>query len=114
MEEFKEAIKKLDNVFSKLIRKAKYCKRCASMAGVEPAHIFVRKNLSVRWNEDNVLPLCHRCHLWAHRRQKEFKEWVKKLYGEVKWNALELRANTIKKWTVDELKELYIFLNEKL
>jgi hypothetical protein len=114
MKEQKNLIKKLDKVCGDIIRKTKYCKVCGIITIPDPAHIFGRKCLSVRWELENIVPLCHEHHLKAHKNQKAFKDYMKRVYGEEKFQKLELRANTAKHWTIEELKELYIILDEKL
>lgn len=110
----KSIIIKLDRIFSLIVRKAKRCKICATTEGVEPAHVFGRENLSVRWDFDNAVPLCRRCHSWAHRNIKKFKDIVRKMYGDKRYEALELKANTPRKYTDTELEELYATLEKAL
>ena len=111
MDERKALIKQLDSVYSQVIRKSKYCKKCATTSGVEPAHIFSRSCMSVRWDLDNSIPLCRKCHSWTHRNTKQFKDWVRKLYGDERYDNLVINANSIKKFTIDELKILQEKLN---
>ena len=102
---------KLDKVFSLIIREYGSCEKCGKRDGLQCAHIFSRSNLAVRWDTDNAWCLCAGCHLyWAHKNPVEFTEWTKNRMGEEKYQALRVKANTIKKWTDIELSQLYISL----
>jgi len=100
----KNLISRLDALVSQIVRKNR-CKRCASWAS-EPAHVFGRKNLSVRWDFDNVIPLCRRCHGWAHGHEEKFKEFVRMIFGDERYDKLVLKANSVKIWTEGELLQL--------
>lgn len=70
-------IKKLDKLFSEKIRSVGFCQHCGKKSGLQCAHIFSRKNYSIRWDEENAVCLCLRCHLyWAHKEPVEFTKWV--------------------------------------
>lgn len=85
------------------------CQRCKRWSAVfDPAHIFSRQYKSTRWVTDNVLKLCHECHLWAHANPREFERFVRDLLGDDKYERLRSRAKTeIVKANVKEIvKEL--------
>ena len=66
-------------------------------AGLHCAHVFSRRNKSVRWDEDNAYALCFSCHLWAHGNPTLFYEWVIERMGQDGYDALRRRANTTTK-----------------
>ena len=71
-------IKKLDTLFAAKVREIGFCQHCGSKNNLQCAHIFSRKNLSVRWDPENAVCFCYRCHFyWAHRNPIEYTEWVK-------------------------------------
>lgn len=105
------ALKKaLDKEFGRIVRARGMCAKCqkgAEEVGLQCAHIFSRKNMSVRWDFENALSLCWRCHFhWAHKEPIQFYEFVEEYLGVVRFAQLKFRAKQIKKWTRDELEEL--------
>lgn len=69
--------KKLDKLFSEKIRSLGFCQKCGTTRNLQCAHIFSRKNLSIRWDEENAVCLCLKDHLyWAHKEPVEFSKWV--------------------------------------
>jgi len=102
-------IRKLDTRFSRFIRNRDgKCLHCDSTENLQNAHIFTRKDKSVRWDEDNCITLCYRCHFyWAHRDPIEFTYFVA---GIRDLDALRLKANKpriFKAWELEELIERY-------
>ena len=70
--------KKLDKLFSLKVRSVGKCERCGSTSNLQCAHVYSRKNLSIRWDLENAVCLCLKDHLyWAHKEPIEFTEWVK-------------------------------------
>lgn len=100
-----------DKLFSQWIRSEGYCEWCGVQRPPErlhAAHIFTRRYLVTRWHQDNCLALCPKCHFKAHEQPLEFAEFVKKLYGTRKYNALRRKAKTsIKKIDLDEIITKY-------
>lgn len=107
----KKTIKnKLDKLISNIVKSQGKCQKCnqkSPLVQLQTAHIFSRSNLSVRWDLDNVLCLCAKCHFWAHKNPLEFAEFVKKLLGEEKYNNLISKAHKTKKWDITELITYY-------
>jgi len=98
--------KKLDDVVRQIVRKRGSCERCGN-PNIQTAHIFSRRNLSVRWDLDNVLALCLRCHIfWAHKEPILFTEFVKEKMGTKKFNQLRKKADASKHWEIEELEDL--------
>lgn len=109
--------KKLDIVFSKLIRSKGRCERCGRRPPevvLNCSHIFSRANLSVRWDELNAKCLCAGDHFEWHQSPLEGMEWLKTIRTPEQLEELKRRANSIKQWTVGELKELLASLEKKL
>ena len=98
----------LDKLVSKLVRiRAGYkCERCGKTSPLNTAHIFSRRNLSVRWDMENVLCWCVGCHFWGHQNPILFAEYVKEKLGNEKYEELKRKSVEIKKWTIPELEEL--------
>lgn len=70
--------RKADKLFSQIVRRKGFCERCLRSSNLQCAHIVSRTNKNLRWNLDNAVCLCYRCHFhWAHRNPLEFTEWVR-------------------------------------
>lgn len=67
-----------DKLFSELIRSRGRCERCGSKNYLQCAHIYSRKFGSVRFDEENALCLCAKCHRWGHDNPLEFARFVEK------------------------------------
>lgn len=108
----KKLIKEADKLFSELVRRKGMCEKCGSVKNLQCAHVISRTNKHLRWNRDNALCLCLRCHLyWAHRSPLEFTEWFKLhfpiQYGFLMWemNKPEYALVTSMEFTVERLKD---------
>lgn len=99
--------RKLDKIVSEIVRARGYCVRCENRKTLQAAHIFSRSNRAVRWRLGNVLCLCAKCHFWSHLNPVLFTEWVRKWLGATQYNILKNNATQIKKWTIEEMEELY-------
>lgn len=116
--ERKRWIKKLDTVFSLLIRSEGRCRRCGKdnrTVKLDCSHIVGRANLAVRWDELNAKALCFRCHkIFWHGEPALAAEWLKTIRTPEELAELNRRANTVRQWTVSEMKSLHADLNAKL
>jgi len=96
----KKLIKECDRLFSLYIRKRdKFCQapNCNKPAQ-HCAHIFSRKNHSVRWYPDNAISLCYRHHIhWAHKEVMEFAEFIQKRLGKRRYDLLKAKKNNLSK-----------------
>ena len=110
----KQIIIDLDRICSDITRMSKYCKRCATTIGIESVHIFTRENISTRWDLDNIIPLCRKCHSWAHKNINNFHVYIQRIYGKNKWENLVLRSNKIAKFTIEDLNNIKLCLQKIL
>ena len=103
--ERKTLIKKLDIVISKyVIQRDGFCVQCGSPERLTCGHLFSRRLMSVRFDLDN----CH-CQCWPdnfrHGQWPEYyTAWFLKEYGQEKYLELEVKAHTLRKWSIPELK----------
>ena len=115
----------LDRAFSKFIRllSGGYCKRCWLLKLPKPykgwknldcAHFHARSKRATRWDADNVAPLCMGCHLYLDTHHYEKIEFFMEILGKERFDALDERANQIKKFSKEELKELEIEYKQKI
>jgi len=102
-------IKKIDKIVSEHVRARGSCARCgkgAEQVTLQCAHIFSRRNMSVRFDEENCLSLCFACHFhWAHREPILFTEFVKNYLGEERFSQLMMKSTMIKKWSLYDLQQ---------
>lgn len=84
------------------------------------AHIFSRSRQNTRFDPDNAICLCARCHDAFHsgkRAEKEsgiefpiFSDWIKQLFGEQKYDLLKYKSQQRgRKPNKLEIKELTKF-----
>jgi hypothetical protein len=67
----------------------------AGYTELDPAHIFNRSNLGVRWDPEDLLALCREHHTWADLHRDMFREIVKIfIIGEKQFN--KIRRNSLK------------------
>lgn len=100
--------RKLDQAVSLVVRSRGYCVKCGNKRYelLQCCHIFSRKNRSVRFDLKNVICLCAKDHFWAHQNPILFTEFVREWLGEFEYTQLKIRANTPRKFTIEELQEL--------
>ena len=103
----KSLTRKLDKLVSEKVRGQGECAWCKKNEGLECCHIFSRRYRSVRWDWDNLLCLCHSHHFYSHSNPLLFAEFVKDYLGEEKYVRLKQKARMVKKWTLEDLMELY-------
>ena len=104
----------LDAVFSDLVRERSNwtCDVCGKYfperkgSGIHASHYWGRRNRSVRWFGLNVFCHCFGCHQKLGGNPHEFKSWVFKELGEENYDALTLRANSVKKYTKGDRAEM--------
>ena len=93
----KAEIRKLDKLFSQLIRSKGYCEKCGARNDtLQCCHIFSRSKRSVRWTKLNALCLCAKCHWWAHLNPILFTEFVRQHLGKTRYELLKTKARKIK------------------
>ena len=100
---------KLDKEISRITRARGVCYKCGSQDynHLETSHIFSRKNLAIRWDLRNTLCSCDGCHFWSHANPVLFTERVKEHLGDYEYQNLKAKAILTKKWTLEEMIELY-------
>jgi len=94
--------KSLDKLFSEVIRLRAngFCEHCGlwvEFGGIDPSHYIGRANKNLRWDEDNVYGLAHKCHMHFDNHKSEYTVWVTNRLGEERFNELIAKTNTIQK-----------------
>ena len=109
-------LRKTDTIFSQYIRSRDdwKCRRCghqheAGNQGLHNSHYFSRRHEATRFDPENCIALCFPCHHhWGHGEGRpEYEKYMRSLLGTKRYNALEVRANTIQKRD-DRITLLYI------
>jgi hypothetical protein len=106
--------KKLDKITSRIIRSRGECERCMEQRyeKLQCCHIYSRVNRAVRWDFGNLFCLCASCHTYFHQHPLEFAEFTKLKLGVYRYGLLKDNANSIRKWTIEEMQELLRSYNE--
>jgi HNH endonuclease len=79
-----------DRLFSTFIRtRDGACQECHSTEGLQCAHLISRRYLATRWNDDNAVALCFRCHKRYTERPLEWDDWCASHLGEGLWSGLK-------------------------
>ena len=109
----------LDKKFSHFIRSRDdwKCQRCFKQykpptSGLHNSHFWGRRNKSVRFDPENCIALCYGCHSHFTANPVLHRMFFLRRLGEIRYNALMVRANTPKKpdyeminlWLSQELK----------
>lgn len=99
---------KLDVIFGTYIKlrdKKKGCITCGSTQNIQCGHFMSRRYNSTRYDEKNCAGQCAKCNLWGHGEQYKFGQAIDERYGKGTADILKLRAQLLKKWTIQELQE---------
>jgi hypothetical protein len=73
------------------------CNNTAVNSQLQTAHIYSRRYLKLRWDEDNALCLCAKHHMEAHHSPLVFRDVVYKLLGPEKCQRLLDKRNDLSK-----------------
>jgi len=108
------AMRTADNLFSKYIRlRDGVCQKCGTTEKLQCSHVKSRANKPVRYNDDNAMALCFRCHFyWWHKDPLAASEWMKdKWPGRYERICKVIQDNNGKKVDYDAVK---LELHDKL
>lgn len=102
--------KKCDKIFSEIIKikAGEICEETRGTDNLQCAHIIPRSYLATRWDLDNAVCLIQKRHKFYTHRPVEWRKFI----GEKRFKELEKRALNYRKWSLEELKELYGRLEE--
>jgi hypothetical protein len=110
--------KKLDNLWSKVVRSKGECELCGRKPPevvLHAHHIFSRRWYSTRWDIKNGICLCTGDHLFkAHKDVQEFSDWVQDRYGVDYIDDLRRKAHETADFTKEQKKELINNLQKML
>lgn len=97
--------KEVDDLFREVIR-GKYksiCVNCQSPYKPQVAHIISRSYYTTRWDIENAVILCLKCHMKFTSHPLEWEQWIIKRIGQEEYEALKRKALSYKKINYREL-----------
>ena len=79
------------------------------------SHIYsVGAYKKLEYDEDNIKPLCIRCHLyWWHKNPMDAKDWIETVIPKERLQRLKLRAQSNSKG-INDYKLLLVYLKQKM
>jgi len=97
--------RKADTLFSKITRKKHpKCQRCGKPA-TQIHHIYSRRHLTIRYDEDNVISCCSSCHFFVHQNPLDFTEWITQVRGKVWRENLKEKRDMYMKIDYEQILE---------
>lgn len=111
MSKIKSLEAKLDTMWSAIITSAGNCAKCGGTYNLDPHHIKRRASKSTRWDLNNGICLCSKCHtessdFSAHGTIKKFEDWICERNGELWYYELTLKSNKTVKYYENDLEEM--------
>ena len=91
--------RKLDKLWSEVVKKlaGNKCEVCGRTRSLNSHHLFSRRFMSTRYEVENGICTCVRCHFWFHQKPLPAAEWIISRRGQDWYNRLELKAKTLAK-----------------
>ena len=116
----KKLTDRLDGLCREIIRtrdgnRCQKCNKPVKNQNAHCSHVIPRsRGNALRWDLLNLKLLCFFCHIfWWHKDILSSAIWFKEKYP-VRFEYLEKRKREIKKFTTEELEDLYYNLQKKL
>ena len=109
-----------DTLFSKYVRllEGGYCRVCKKYFGLTQGlhvhHYKSRGKRSVRWDRDNACALCTYDHFKIQHNEAANTELFLNILGQERFEALLIRAETLHKYTKEEIKAIRKDLRTKI
>jgi len=105
-------LKKLDIVFSKLVRERNnyICQACCENKRedlLDCAHILGRRVVALRWHPKNATALCRSCNMFYTEHPFDWRDWCIDQMGEDLVAELRRVSNTTVNWTKALREEIY-------
>lgn len=109
--------KSLDALWSKAIRRRdKKCQVCHATEHLQAHHIFSRNNYGLRWDLENGITLCAKCHLFgnasAHKSPLLFAEFLRELKGDKWYYEMITKAKKTRGVKDVDKEAVYLLLKE--
>lgn len=101
----KVTTKKLDTLFSKLIRAVGKCHVCGTDQNLQCCHIISRRYHQTRWDLRNAIAMCRSHHVYYTYRPIEWEIYIEKSFGKKHYLALRDKAQKIGKLDHNQIYE---------
>lgn len=115
-------IEKLDRVFSRYIRlrdalpggyfRCIACDRFKPIADADCGHYHSRTHMATRYDEDNCHAECRHCNRFRADHLIGYRENLIRKIGTPRYELLNSKAHTSKKWSEWELQQLIVHYTE--
>jgi 5-methylcytosine-specific restriction endonuclease McrA len=110
---------KVDDVFSKVIRQrdgytCRACGKSRAETVIQCSHIYSRRHKATRWDLDNAVALCFKCHMDWHSNPTEARKLALTWMSGKQLAALRRKAMTPTKVRKDEKEKIYRKLKDLL
>uniref|UniRef100_A0A6M3LLM3 Putative lambda recombination protein n=1 Tax=viral metagenome TaxID=1070528 RepID=A0A6M3LLM3_9ZZZZ len=107
------AVADADKWFSLYIRKrdGNRCVLCGATERIQCGHLISRGKANTRYDEDNANAQCATCNKKHEHYPELYTQWWIEQHGkhgQEAYDDLVAKAWTVKKWTVDELREIAV------
>lgn len=80
------------------------CRKCGA-PGTEVHHVLYRRNYPhLKFESNNLITLCNKCHRMAHRHCNPFRKWFAGEYPE-RWEYLQKFKRLVKRYRLYEIKD---------
>lgn len=98
-------------------RDGRKCVICGSTSVPQCGHVFPGRWHSTLWDvgpDGNAHCQCRTCNFVHTRNQAPYFAWYIKKFGLEAWEAMRLRHNTRKDWSIGDLEALHAWLKERV
>ena len=102
--------KKLDILFSQIVRQAGKCLVCGTSQNLQCCHIISRRYHQVRWDLRNAVAMCRNHHVYYTYHPLEWDDYIKAEIGE--GTFADLKEKALQYGKIDH-KALYEELKER-
>lgn len=93
----KSEVKALDALVTiKVHERPDCCEFCKLVGPYHAHHLISRSYRSVRWEPDNLVKICNRCHYKAHQHPLWAERMAEEHLGAERWQELKHMAERVK------------------
>ena len=96
----------LDLLSDVVIARDHVCRNCQSDFRLSNHHIRVRSHKSTRYDPDNCLCLCWKCHSLQKFRPESFQDMIIDVIRQKEYDRLRVKSNMITSHTIEDLLEI--------
>lgn len=106
---------KCDRMLTPIIKKREpRCLLCPNQTEVAHHHVHKSKSTRLRYEMENLIPLCHSCHLALHMNESYHASRIVDIKGLEWFRKLERKKNEIVKADINFYADYFIILSKML